>query len=111
MAIPHAKPAEIVDIRPLGAKIHYAQTTTLVKTESLEVIRLILPAGKVIEPHSVPGEITVQCLEGNVHFHSGTSDCKLSGGELIYLTGAAVHSVHAVEDSTLLMTILLRPEQ
>jgi hypothetical protein len=46
MAIPHAKPAEVIDIRPLGTKIDGTRTSTLVKTDSLEVIRLVLPAGK-----------------------------------------------------------------
>jgi quercetin dioxygenase-like cupin family protein len=32
----------------------------------LEVIRLVLLAGKVFPPHAVPGEITMQCIEGEV---------------------------------------------
>ena len=68
MAIPHAKPAEIVGVLPLGGRLGVVQTTTLIKTRSLEVIRLVLPAGKEIPPHTVPGEITVQCLEGRVLF-------------------------------------------
>ncbi|TWU25982.1 cupin domain-containing protein [Bythopirellula polymerisocia] len=108
MAIPHAKSAEVVDIRPLDTKLHTAQTTTLVKTDSLEVIRLVLPAGKEIEPHSVVGEITVQCLEGDVLFRAGGLDCKLSSGHLMYLAGSAEHSVRAIEDSSLLVTIVLK---
>ena len=51
MAIPHAKPGEVVDIRPLGAELQDTQTTTLVKTDRVEVIRLVLPAGKEIKRH------------------------------------------------------------
>lgn len=51
MAIPHAKPAEVIDVRPLGARLRDTQTTTLVKTDALEVIRLVLPAGKEIQRH------------------------------------------------------------
>ncbi len=72
MAIPHAKPGQSVDIRPLGEKLKVSVTTTLVKTKKLEVIRLVLPAGKEIPPHHVGGEITVQCLEGAVSFSVGT---------------------------------------
>jgi hypothetical protein len=46
MAIPHAKPGEIVDIRPLGSALASAQTKTLVLAEQVEVIRLVVPAGK-----------------------------------------------------------------
>ena len=31
MAIQHAKPGEIVDVRPLGERLASSQTTTLVK--------------------------------------------------------------------------------
>ena len=66
MAMPHAKPTETIDVRPLGANLKNALTTTLVKTKSLEVIRLVLSAGKEIKPHDIPGKICVQCLEGNL---------------------------------------------
>lgn len=108
MAISHAKPAEVIDIRPLGTDLKSGQTATLIKTGSLEVIRLVLPAGKEIAPHSVPGEITVQCLEGNVAFWTGKSECELSAGKLLYLAESCEHSVRAVEDSSLLVTILLK---
>ena len=69
MAIPHAKPGTVIDVRPLGGKLANTTTATLLKTNSLEVIRIVMPAGKDISRHNVPGEITVQCLEGNVEFH------------------------------------------
>lgn len=108
MAIPHAKPTEVVDVRPLGAELNNAQTTTLVKTTLLEVIRLVLPAGKEIGRHDVSGEITVQCLEGIVVFRFRDSECELTAGKLIYLAGADEHSLRAVENSSLLLTILLK---
>jgi quercetin dioxygenase-like cupin family protein len=108
MAIQHAKPAEVIDVRPLGPKLGDFQTTTLVKTDALQVLRLVLPAGKVIDPHQVPGEITVQCVEGSVVFGAGDTTCELSAGELIYLEGSAEHSVRAVTDASLLVTILLK---
>jgi len=108
MAIPHAKPAELIDVSALGSNLKGAQTTTLVKTDSLEVIRLVLPAGKELKPHEVPGEITVQCLEGKVAFCAGDSECELMAGKLLYLAGSAQHSLRGVEDASLLVTILLK---
>ena len=108
MAIPHAKPAEIIDVSALGSNLKSAQTTTLVKTDSLEVIRLVLPAGKEVKPHEVPGEITVQCLEGKVAFRAGDSECELTAAKLIYLAGSDAHSLRAIDDASLLITILLK---
>jgi len=107
MAIPHAQPGDVIDISDLGEKLPETQTSTLVKTDSLEVLRLVLPAGKVIDPHSVPGEITVQCLEGKAVFTARGKDQELTPGQMLYLAGGDEHAVRAVEDASLLVTILL----
>jgi hypothetical protein len=51
MAIPHAKPGEIIDVRPLAARLKECATSTLVKTEDLEILRLVIPAGTQIARH------------------------------------------------------------
>jgi quercetin dioxygenase-like cupin family protein len=108
MAIRHAQPGETIDIRPLGAAVGSSQTTTLVKTPTLEVIRLVLPAGKKIPEHRAAGEITVQCLEGEVDFTAGGQTVRLSAGQMLFLSGGEPHALHAVQDSSVLVTILLR---
>lgn len=108
MAIPHAQSMDVVDVRPLGAGIHDERSVTLVKTDCLELIRLVLPAGKNIPEHNVAGEITVHCLEGRVEFSSGGKTRELTAGQLVYLAAAAKHSLRAAESSSLLLTILLK---
>jgi quercetin dioxygenase-like cupin family protein len=98
---------DVVDVRPLATGLDEARTTTLVKTYQLELIRLVLPAGKEISEHQVAGEITVQCLEGQVEFTSDDVTRALSAGELVYFPGGSKHSLRAVENSSLLLTILL----
>ncbi len=107
MALAHARPTELVDIRPLGEAFAAHRTTTLIKTDFLEVIRLVLPAGKEIADHEVPGEITVQCLEGKVRFRVSETERELFPGSLLHLEGSQSHDLKAIEDSTLLVTILL----
>lgn len=107
MAMPHAKPGVVLDVRPLGDAISRATTTTLVKTDTLEVIRIVMQAGKTIAQHQVPGEITVQCLEGNVEFHVGAVKLEMTAGNFLYLDGNNEHSLLAKDDSSLLVTILL----
>jgi quercetin dioxygenase-like cupin family protein len=80
----------------------------LVKTETLEIIRLVIPAGKEISRHQAPGEITVQCLEGRVTFTAGSERKELEAGQLLYLAGEVPHSLHGIEDASLLLTIILR---
>ena len=53
MAIPHAKSGEVIEIGPLGPALAQTKTTTLMKTKTLEIIRLVIPSGKDIpEPVS-----------------------------------------------------------
>lgn len=107
MAIPHAAPGQVVDVRPLGAALGEAVTSTLLKTARLEVIRLVLPAGKEIAKHQVPGEITVQCLEGSVEFTSQGRPQHLDAGQMLFLSGGEEHSLKGLTDASVLVTILL----
>jgi quercetin dioxygenase-like cupin family protein len=107
MAIPHAAPGQVVDARPLGEALRVAVTTTLIKTARLEVIRLVVPAGKDIPAHRVAGEITVQCLEGRVSCTALGQSQELAAGQLLFLPGNEEHSVRGIEDASLLLTILL----
>ena len=106
MSIQHAKSGEIVQL-PLGADLSSSKTTTLVKTADLELIRLVLPAGKEIPTHKAPGELTVQCLEGRVAFTAQGKTQDLTSGQLLFLGAVEAHAVKGVEDSSLLVTILL----
>lgn len=107
MAIHHALSGELIDIRPLGSAISSARTTTLYKTQHLEVFRLILLAGKEMPEHQVSGELTVQCLEGSVEFSIGTTRDVMRPGDLKCLAGGTPHSLRAMEDSAVLVTLLL----
>ena len=107
MSIQHASPSEVIHLQPLGSEFGSTKTHTLFKTEMMEAIRLFLPAGKHIAEHKAPGEITVLCLEGRVKFTSQGVPKELSAGDFLYLTIADPHAVEAMEDSSLLVTILL----
>jgi quercetin dioxygenase-like cupin family protein len=107
MAIPHTLPGQPVDIAaPFATSALSA--TALFKSRDLEVMRLLIPAGKGLPPHRVPGEITVQCVSGQIEIgldDGGSS--QLAPGQLLYLTGDAIHSVLAITDACALVTIAL----
>ena len=107
MAMQHAASGEVIDVRPLGRQIGESQTRTLAKTDQLEIIRLILPAGKEIPTHKVAGPITVQCLEGRVEFFAHEKWLSLAPGQLLYLQGNEPHALKSVEDASVLVTIQL----
>lgn len=106
MALEHAEPGDVIDIRPLGDQFESTKTTTLVKSDTLEVIRLVLPAGKKIDEHTAPGVLTVQCLEGRVRFGVDGEARELRQGDLLYLKPSQPHDVEATENSSLLLTLI-----
>jgi len=107
MAIPHAQPCQVIDLHPLADTLAASKTTTLIKTPHIEVIRMVLPAGKVLSEHKAPGEITVQCLEGKIAFIALGKTQELTAGQLLYLGAREPHSVKCIEDASFLLTILL----
>lgn len=109
MALPHAQALDIIDLRPLGPGLPGAVTSSLLKTRSLQLMRLVLPAGQGLPEHSVPGAITVLCLEGEAVVTTPSRRCPLGAGQLVMLEGGEPHAVQALSDASLLVTVLLHP--
>ena len=84
MPLEHAQSGETVRLL-LGPALANSKTTTLVKTADLELLRLILPAGKEIPTHQALGEITIHCLEGRVELTAEGKTQELGPGQLVYL--------------------------
>ena len=107
MSQPHVKSGQVVSVLPLGDELSGARTTALLKAEQLEVVRIVLHAGQGLREHKAPGEITVQCLEGDVEFQTPDTLHRLRAGDFIHLRGGEPHSLQARADSSLLVTICL----
>jgi quercetin dioxygenase-like cupin family protein len=108
MAIKHAEPGQLVDVQPLGQQLCEARNVALFKTAELEVIRLVMPAGKTMPTHGVKGEITIHCLEGEVDLVANGQTQRMKAGQLAWLEGGADHALTAIENSSLLLTVVLR---
>ncbi|RZT97752.1 cupin domain-containing protein [Rivibacter subsaxonicus] len=106
MALPHAQPLDIIDVRPLGAALRGTVTSSLLKTPALQLMRVVLPAGSALPEHSVAGAVTVQCLEGEAVVTTPSRSCRLGAGQLVMLAGGEPHAVNAVTDASLLVTVL-----
>jgi len=110
MALRHAAPSELVDLRPLGPQLSAARTHAIVRTSNFEAVRLIVPAGVEIPSHRVPGRITLQCIEGHAQLGLTDETIDLRAGNWVYLDGNEPHSVKGIEDASLLLTILFEAE-
>jgi quercetin dioxygenase-like cupin family protein len=108
MALLHAQPGHAVDVGPLGPRLAQEKTVALFKSADLEVMRLVLLAGSSLPPHRVPGEITVQCIEGTIDVTAEGRSHVLQAGQLLYLAGGVTHGVTALQNSSALVTVALR---
>jgi quercetin dioxygenase-like cupin family protein len=107
MALPHATSGERIVLLPdtLDDQFH---SVALAKTPHLELIRLRLQKGKALPTHTVPGELTLQCLQGELMIDAHGRSTVLHPGEMLFLAGGVPYALMANHDSTALMTILLR---
>ena len=107
MAISHLNSGEPISLMPFGKTIDGERSVALFKSKQLEVIRLVLTAGKSFPSHSVPGEITLQCLEGSLEVTANGDVQTLNANQLMFLAGGIDHGLLALTDATVLLTIAL----
>ena len=108
MALTHAAAATPIDVRPFGDRLGAQLTTALFKSEHLQVVRVVLQAGERLAPHSVAGEITVQCLEGRLELSADDRILDLDAGQMAWLRARCMHGLTALSDASALVTIALR---
>ncbi len=107
MALIHAQPLDVISLRPLGGQLEEVKTHSLLKTDKLQLMRVVLAAGQVMPEHHVSGEITVQCLEGEVCVTTPERSVCFSAGEVIVVPANAPHGLEAKTATSLLVTVLL----
>lgn len=74
---------------------------------TLRQTMIALVAGRSLDEHENPGEATIHVLVGRVVLRAGEDSWEGSPGDLLTVP-AARHSLTAVEDSTVLLTVATR---
>ena len=74
---------------------------------TLRQTMIALVAGRSLDEHENPGEATIHVLTGRVVLRAGEDSWEGSPGDLLTVPGAR-HSLHAVRDSTVLLTVATR---
>lgn len=110
MALPHSESGDLIDVRPLGTRLENTPSHAIFKGDDLEVMRLVIKAGKTMPEHSVDGAITIQCMEGAVELDAHGRQQVLQTGEMVYLAGGVPHALRALADCSVLVTVALQPK-
>ncbi|MBL1141457.1 MAG: cupin domain-containing protein [Proteobacteria bacterium] len=108
MATHHAQPGEIVDLATWANDLQKNMTKVVMKSEDMEIARLVIPSGKLIPDHKVSGPIIVHCIQGKIKFTAMGKMQELNNGELLYLEPSELHSLEGIDDAVILLTILFK---
>ena len=107
MALPHADTLDIISVQPLGEALHDSVSTSLIKTDRVQLLHQVLRAHQQQPEHHVADECTVHCLEGVVEVVMPAGVRQLKAGQLVVLPGGQKHSLRARTDCAVLVTLLL----
>lgn len=112
MSLHHVSSGELFRIPPLdNASPSQAPSTALVKSSQLEVMRLVLQAGKSVPTHHMGNELTLQCMEGIFELHAHDKVQHLKAGDFVFLEKDTPYALHAIEDASILMTVALHHDR
>jgi quercetin dioxygenase-like cupin family protein len=107
MALPHANPMDVINVAPLGEELQGTVSTSLIKTDRIQLLHLVLAAHSDQPQHHVDNECTIQCLEGTVEVVTGSGVRRLQQGNVIVLPARQQHSLRARSAAAVLVTLLL----
>ena len=107
MALPHAQHMDIINVAPLGENLQGAVSTSLIKTDRIQLLHLVLAAHQDQPQHHVDDECTIHCLEGDVEIVTGSGVRRLRPGNVVVLPAKQQHALRARATSAVLVTLLL----
>ena len=108
MATHHASPSEVVDLETWAQDLPNDNTKVIVRTEEMELARLVFPAGAEFPHHKVSGPIVVHCIKGEIEFTAMGATQALKAGQLLHLTPDEPHALRAITDAVVLLTIIFK---
>jgi quercetin dioxygenase-like cupin family protein len=108
MALPHASHLDVINVAPLGEELHGTVSTSLIKTDRIQLLHLVLAPHQDQPQHHVDDECTIHCLEGEVELVMGLGVRKLRPGNVVVLPAKQQHALRARTEAAVLLTLVLR---
>ncbi len=106
MALPHAEPLDVISVRALGDALHTTVSTSLLRSDRVQLLHLVLPQHQELPLHHVDDTCILHCLEGQVDVVMPGGMRRLGAAELLVLPPAQAHGLSARVDSAVLVTLI-----
>ena len=81
------------------------QITKMLETPNSKDIRICMKKGNAMKEHTAPAAITIMVLQGEVIIDSSGNTIVLHNGEMVYFDAKVPHSLAAVQDSIIRLTL------
>ena len=107
MALPHANLLDVINVGPLGPELEGTVSTSLIKTDRIQLLHLVLAVHHDQPERHVDQECTIHCLEGDVEVVMALGTRRLRAGNVVVLPARQKHSLRARAESAVLLTLLL----
>ena len=78
---------------------------TLVKAGPLRLTLTVIAEGVEVGTHHAASPMTLQCLEGRLHYRVGDEESEIGQGEVLFFGPGHAQDIRALEDTALLLTI------
>lgn len=106
-------PLDFPDLaRTLRAEPHPAKDghrqLSLIHRDELRILLFTFEAGGRLAGHRAPGQVVIHCLRGELDIEANGARHRLKGGGALVLDPSVPHSVDAVAESEMLLTVCLK---
>ena len=81
----------------------------VLKAPEAHVVAFEFAVGQELHEHQAHHPVLIQALAGHLRLAHDAGEVELRPGDLVHLPAMLSHSVTAIEDSTLTVTMLLTP--
>jgi quercetin dioxygenase-like cupin family protein len=78
---------------------------TLAKSGRFRLVLTAMARGNEIGTHQADSPMTLQVVQGELHFRSVGQEYTLSAGQVLFFGPGEAHDIRATQDSALLLTI------
>ena len=99
----------IVELKTLERSLRGHEKTVLVEHDNLRIVQFAIPGGSGIPRYEAHGTIILHCLAGRLSVTAMDRTRVLRSGQLLHLAVREAFSVAALEDASLLATIITPP--
>jgi quercetin dioxygenase-like cupin family protein len=107
MALPHAQPMDVINVGPFGDGLQGQVSTSLIKTDRMQLLHMVLAPHQDVPQHHVDDECTIHCLEGIVEVVTGGGVRQLRAGNVVLLPAKERHSLRARDQAAAVLVTLL----